>query len=197
MNVESIWVTHFSEQKLDWMQGQYVELSKFTMLTSPNDQTEDTYFRVKKYMPTVAYDGAEMKTLYKIWYRAKTSALSNEVKTADRSDVIPIRYADVLLMLDELQGSVDGMNQLRRWYPKDAGKIVNDNQVGCYVENKGKVVPGGWKNLPGTSIEQRYNETRGFWMIPSSQIVLSEGVLEQTPGWTDGFNHYYEGNLPY
>ena len=220
------------DQKLDWMQGQYIELPDFTMLTSPSEQKEDTYFRVKKYMPTVAYDGSAKKTLYKIWYRAKTSALSNEIKTADRSDVIHIRYADVLLMLDELQGTVDGMNQLRRraglqpydgytferlqkerryelafegfrfmdlrrWYPKDAGRIVNTNQVGCYIEYQGKAVPGGWKNSAGTSIEQRYNETRGFWMIPSSQIVLSEGVLEQTPGWTEDFNYYYNGNLPY
>ena len=35
-------------------------------------------------------------------------------KTGDRSDIIHIRYADVLLMLDELQGTVDGMNQLRK-----------------------------------------------------------------------------------
>jgi len=228
----SLFATGDIDQKLDWMQGQYIELPEFSMLTIADDQAEDTHFRVKKYMPTVAYDGAEKNTLYKIWFRV-TNLVSNEVKTADRSDVIHIRYADVLLMLDELQGTVDGMNQLRkraglapyssysfeklqkerryelafegfrymdlrRWYPKEAGKIVNDNQVGAFLEHRGKVIEKGWQNTDGTSIEKRYNETRGFWMIPNSQIILSEGVLEQTPGWTEDFDYLWNGNrMPY
>ena len=228
----SLFATGDIDQKLDWMQGQYVELPNFSMLTVSDDQAEDTHFRVKKYMPSVAYDGAEKKTLYKIWYRV-TQLVSNDVKTGDRSDVIHIRYADVLLMLDELQGTVDGMNRLRaraglrpydsytferlqkerryelafegfrytdlrRWYPKDAGKIINDNQVGVYIEHRGKVIAEGWKNVPGNTIEKRYNETRGFWMIPPSEITLSEGVLEQTPGWTDEFDWLWNKNrLPY
>ena len=228
----SCFATGDVDQYLDWMQGQYIELPKFSMLTVADDQAEDTQFRVKKYMPTVAYDGAEKKTLYKIWLRV-TDLVSNEVKTADRTDLIHIRYADVLLMLDELQGTVDGMNQLRRraglqpyaaysfeklqkerrfelafegvrytdlrrWYPKDAGKIINDNQVGCYMWHRGKLIENGWQNVAGTSIEKRYNETRGFWMIPPTQIVLSEGVLEQTPGWTGDFDHVWsKERLPY
>ena len=228
----SCFATGDIDQKLDWMQGQYVELPKFSMLTVADDQSEDTHFRVKKYMPTVAYDGKEKKTLFKIWARV-TNLVSNEVKTADRSDVIYIRFADVLLMLDELQGTVDGMNQLRkraglapyssysfeklqkerryelafegvrftdlrRWYPKDAGKMINDSQVGVYIEHRGKVIEDGWRNLSGNTIEKRYNETRGFWMIPPSEITLSEGVLEQTPGWTDDFNYDWDSNkMPY
>ena len=229
----SLFATGDIDQKLDWMKGQYVELPEFSMMTVSSDQSEDTHFRVKKYMPSVAYDGADKKTLYKIWYRV-TQLVSNDVKTGDRSDVIHIRYADVLLMLDELQGTVDGMNQLRkraglqpyssysfeklqkerryelafegfrftdlrRWYPKDAGKIINDNQVGVYIEHKGKVIGEGWKNVSGSNtIEKRYSETRGFWMIPPSEITLSEGVLEQTPGWTDEFDYLWNKNrLPY
>ena len=228
----SLFATGDIDQKLDWMQGQYVELPNFSMLTVSDDQAEDTHFRVKKYMPSVAYDGAEKKTLYKIWYRV-TQLVSNDVKTGDRSDVIHIRYADVLLMLDELQGTVDGMNKLRaraglkpydsytferlqkerryelafegfrytdlrRWYPKDAGKIINDNQTGVYIEHRGKVIAEGWKNVPGNTIEKRYNDPRGFWMIPPSEITLSEGVLEQTPGWTDEFDWLWNKNrLPY
>ena len=229
----SLFATGDIDQKLDWMKGQYVELPEFSMMTVSSDQSEDTHFRVKKYMPSVAYDGADKKTLYKIWYRV-TQLVSNDVKTGDRSDVIHIRYADVLLMLDELQGTVDGMNQLRkraglqpyssysfeklqkerryelafegfrftdlrRWYPKDAGRIINDNQVGVYIEHKGKVIDDGWKNVSGSNtIEKRYSETRGFWMIPPSEITLSEGVLEQTPGWTDEFDYLWNKNrLPY
>lgn len=228
----SCFATGDIDQKLDWMRGQYIELPKFSMLTVSDDQSEDSHFRVKKYMPTVAYDGAEKKTLYKIWYRV-TQLVSNDVKTGDRSDVIHIRYADVLLMLDELQGTVDGMNQLRkraglepygsysfdklqkerryelafegtrftdlrRWYPKDAGRIINESQEGVYIEHRGKVIEKGWQNLAGNTIEKRYNETRGFWMIPTSEIVLSEGILEQTPGWTDDFDYLWNKNrLPY
>ena len=228
----SLFATGDIDQKLDWMQGQYIELPKFSMLTVADDQAEDTHFRVKKYMPTVAYDGAEKKTLYKIWTRV-TMLVSNDVKTADRSDVIHIRYADVLLMLDELQGTVDGMNQLRkraglqpyssysfeklqkerryelafegmrftdlrRWYPREAGKMINDSQVGAYIEHRGKVIAGGWQNVPGNTIEKRYSETRGFWMIPTSEIILSEGVLEQTPGWTDDYDFFWtKDRLPY
>ena len=136
-------------------------------------------------------------------------------------------------MLDELQGTVDGMNQLRkraglepygsysfdklqkerryelafegtrftdlrRWYPKDAGRIINESQEGVYIEHRGKVIEKGWQNLAGNTIEKRYNETRGFWMIPTSEIVLSEGILEQTPGWTDDFDYLWNKNrLPY
>ena len=35
-------------------------------------------------------------------------------------------------------------------------------------------------------------------MIPPSEITLSEGVLEQTPGWTDEFDYLWNKNrLPY
>ena len=228
----SLFATGDIDQRLDWMKGQYVELPDFTMLTVASDQKEDSHFRVKKYMPVVAYDGAEKKNLYKIWYYV-TQLVRNEVKTADRSDVIHIRYADVLLMLDELQNSVEGMNQLRkraglepysaytferlqkerryelafegfrfmdlrRWYPTEAGRIISNNQEGVFIEHQGKVVEKGWQNLPGNSIEKRYGETRGFWMIPTSEIILSEGVLEQTPGWTADFDYIYnKDNLPY
>ena len=229
----SLFATGDIDTKVDWLQGQYIELPKFSMLTVSEDQQEDTHFRVKKYMPTVAYESAEKKTLYKIWLYV-TDMVSNDTKTGDRTDVIHIRYADVLLMLDELQGSVDGMNQLRRraglqpysgysleklqkerryelafeglrftdlrrWYPKDAGKIINDAQVGAFLEHHGKVIEKGWQNVSGSNtIENRYNDTRGFWMIPPAQMVLSEGVLEQTPGWTEDFDYdWTKERLPY
>ncbi|MBR5100124.1 MAG: RagB/SusD family nutrient uptake outer membrane protein [Bacteroidales bacterium] len=228
----SLFATGDIDQRLDWMNGQYVELPAFSMMTVKDDQSEDSHFRVKKYMPVVAYDGAAKKNLYKIWYYV-TQLVRNEVKTADRSDVIHIRYADVLLMLDELQGTVNGMNRLRqraglepysgytferlqkerryelafegfrfmdlrRWYPKDAGRIISNNQEGVYIEHRGNVIEKGWQNVPGNSIEKRYNETRGFWMIPTSEIILSDGVLEQTPGWTADYDYIWsKERLPY
>lgn len=229
----SLFATGKIDQKLDWMKGQYVELPDFEMETSVVDeQYEDSHFRVKKYIGTVAYDGAAKKTLYKIWFRAGFGSSPNDLKTGDRSDVIHIRYADVLLMLDELEETVTGMNQLRqraglkpydkytferlqkerryelafegfrfpdlrRWYPEKAGEIINNNQLGSYVMYKG--TDQTWTDVPGLTIKDRYAKTRGFCMIPPEQITLSEGVLTQTPGWTeaDGDFEWAKTRLPY
>lgn len=44
---------------------------------------------------------------------------------------------------------------------------------------------------------QRYNDTGGgFFKIPEDQVTLSEGVLEQNPGWGDGTT-WAKGDLPY
>lgn len=100
--------------ELPWMEGQYIELPDCAMEDSDaiSDQTEDTHFRTKKYNITLCYDGPEKKKLYNVFFKAMGS--KDDRKTGDRSDIIHIRYADVLLMLDELQGTVDGMNQLRK-----------------------------------------------------------------------------------
>lgn len=87
---------------------------------------------------------------------------------------------------------------LRRWYPKDAGQIIDNNQLGAYMEFLGTPVPGGWRDMPGRSIAQRYAQTRGFWMTSQKQINLSEEVLTQTPGFTEDCDYMYEnGDMPY
>jgi hypothetical protein len=35
----------------------------------------------------------------------------------------------------------------------------------------------------GTGYATRYSATKGFMPIPSSEIDLSNGVLQQNPGW--------------
>ena len=46
-------------------------------------------------------------------------------------------------------------------------------------------------------VEFYSNETGGgFFKIPEDQVTLSEGVLEQNPGWGDGTN-WAKGDLPY
>lgn len=216
-----------------WMEGQYIELPEAAMedhTDSKSDQTEDTHFRTKKYNVTICYDGAEKKKFYNVFFKAMGG--KDDRKTGDRSDIIHIRYADVLLMLDELEGTVTGMNQLRkraglepydsytferlqkerlyelcfegfrftdlrRWYPKDAGKIIDDNQ------KKGKIWYVGnfqdWQDVPGNTIADRYPKTRGFWMIPNSEITLSNNTLTQTPGWTSetGEFEWVKTKLPY
>ena len=81
-------------------------------------------------------------------------------------------------------------NDLRRW--GNVSEIVK-NQVGNTITNE---------KATGTyaftvDFMTRYNDTQGgFFKIPDSQITLSEGVLEQNPGWGDGTN-WAKGDLPY
>ena len=87
-------------------------------------------------------------------------------------------------------------NDLRRWYPETAGEIIQKNQDGGYIEYMGK--PTTYRELPGRSFSQRYALTRGFWMIPETQLGLQEGLLTQNKGYEDGDNYLFvDGDLPY
>ena len=81
-------------------------------------------------------------------------------------------------------------NDLRRW--GDVSEKVK-NQVGNPILNQG--IPGEYAFT--NDFMQRYNDTGGgFFKIPEDQVTLSEGVLEQNPGWGDGTN-WVKGDLPY
>ena len=81
-------------------------------------------------------------------------------------------------------------NDLRRW--GDVAEKVK-NQVGNHILNQGIEGEYAFTN----DFMQRYNETGGgFFKIPEDQVTLSEGVLEQNPGWGDGTN-WAKGDLPY
>ena len=193
-------------------------------------------FHNKKYMVSTAYTDASKSTLRaNFFYVIPGFNGSNSNQFDNRNDIVYIRFADVLLMLDELEHTVDGMNQLReraglegydsytderlrkerryelcfegvrfndlrRWYPQNAGEVISQNQVGGFIEYRGKTVPGGYKEIAGNGMQKRWTETRGFQRIPNDQIILSEGVLTQTPGWSDEDTKSWlfgNGNLPY
>jgi hypothetical protein len=81
-------------------------------------------------------------------------------------------------------------NDLRRW--GDVEQKVK-NQVGNKITNQG--IPGEYAFT--NDFMKRYSETGGgFFKIPEDQVTLSEGVLEQNPGWGDGTN-WAKGDLPY
>ncbi len=199
-------------------------------------EVEKSMFHNKKYMVSTAYTDAAKSTLRaNFFYVIPGFNGSNSNQFDNRNDIVYIRYADVLLMLDELEHTVTGMNQLRaraglaaydgyteerlrkerryelcfegvrfndlrRWYPQNAGEVISRNQVGGFIEYRGKTVPGGYKEIPGNGMQKRWTETRGFQRIPNDQIILSEGVLTQTPGWSDDDTKTWlfgNGNLPY
>lgn len=193
-------------------------------------------FHTKKYTVPVCYSDASKSSIFKnFFYAIPGFDGSNSNQYDNRNDIILVRYADVLLMLDELEETVTGMNQLReraglpkydsysferlqkerryelcfegmrfndlrRWYPDNAGEIISKNQVGAWIEYRGKEVPGGNKEIQGNGMQKRYKETRGFWRISPTQINLSLNVLTQTPGWDMEDSKIWlfsNGNLPY
>lgn len=202
-----------------WMSGQETELPDFRGRLS--EEQEFTFFNQKKYAVCVSYEDATKENMNSnFFYAVPGTDAWNSNQFDNYNDIIYIRYADVLLMIDELDQTVDGMNRLRaraglqpygsytlerlqkerkyelafegvrfddlrRWYPKDAGKIISDAQKGAFVLDRGKVVPGGWRDFDHITLEQRYAKTRGFWRVPVAEISLSENVLDQNPGWED------------
>lgn len=214
----------------DWLNPEDVELPKHP--GNPKKEFERTYFHPKKYMVVTSYSDGSKSSLYKNFYYSVSQSNSNSNQHS-KSDIIYVRYADVLLMLDELKQTVTGMNQLRvraglkpydsysfeklqkerryelcfegtrwtdlrRWYPEDAAKIVYNNQVGAFITYTGKVIKDGWQQDPNRTNESRYQKTRGFWMIPQTQITLSNGKLIQNPGWGEEDNWMLgAAELPY
>lgn len=217
-----------------WLTEEEVELASHP--GNDSKEVEKTMFHNKKYIVVTAYSGADKAQLYNNFFKAFPGGdWENHNQYDNRNDLIFIRYADVLLMLDEIEETVTGMNalrtraglaaydsyslerlqkerryelcfegvrfnDLRRWYPETAGDIISQNQVGAFIENRGKVVDGGWVEVPGNGIPERYRQTRGFWKIADTEINLSEGVLEETPGWTSTNTKewlFLNGDLPY
>ena len=83
-------------------------------------------------------------------------------------------------------------NDLRRWGQVD--EIVK-NQEGNAILNQG--VAGVYQWQAAHPFMERYNATGGgFFKIPESQVTLSEGVLEQNPGWEKD-SDFVKGDLPY
>lgn len=78
-------------------------------------------------------------------------------------------------------------NDMRRWGAAYV-KAALESQVGTPVYNFGKAEVFNGLNPKGYSA--RYDETKGFFPIPQSQINLSNGLLEQVEGYRDGVGLY-------
>lgn len=226
----SLMASRNANEVYDWFSEGYVEIPDFK--GDNNKEVERTLFYPKKYIATACYTDGNKSSLYNNFFHALNSSVSDS-NSGLMNDAIYIRFADVLLMLDELKGTVTGMNRLRaraglkpydsyslerlqkerryefvfeglrfddlrRWYPETAGEIIQKNQDGGYVEFKGNVVPDGYREMPGRTFSQRYTQTHGFWMIPTKQISLQEGMLKQHEGFEEDDNWIFtSGDLPY
>ena len=170
-------------------------------------QMEETGVWQKKYIPITAYDEGNLIPSYAILKDAAPS----DYQLAHTQDLILIRFADVLLMHAELKEdatnlnkvrarvnlapvaySLDALKRERRWELAFEGLRYFDlmrwhdaadalaAQEGVAIKNKG--VDTQMRGFGG-GYRARFEATGGFWPIPQSQILLSEGVLEQNAGW--------------
>ena len=95
----------------DWFKDGYVELPKFKGHDSK--EIERTLFYSKKYQAVGCYSDGAKTSMLNNFFNAVNGAVSNNPKSGNKNDAIYIRFADVLLMLDELKQTTTGMNRLR------------------------------------------------------------------------------------
>ena len=98
------------EKAYPWFKDGYIELPDFK--GDNNKEVERTLFYPKKYVATACYTDGTKSKIYNNFFKAINSAVSDS-NSGLKNDAIYIRFADVLLMLDELKQTVDGMNRIR------------------------------------------------------------------------------------
>jgi hypothetical protein len=186
----------------------------------PAKEVENTGLFGKKYLGVGAY--GEEGTLYQSY--AHFYGGQNDKQLGLTQNIILIRFADVLLMHSELTETNTGLNRvrqranlpsvdysldilkkerryelcfealryndLRRWGDVE---VIENNQVGQPILVRGNAET--YKFHENSGFIKRYNETKGFFKIPESQITLSEGVLEQNEGWDEAVSEWI--SLPY
>lgn len=177
----SILAARNANEIYDWFKDGYVELPNFK--GDNNKEVERTLFYTKKYTPVACYTDGSKSSMYKMFFHAINSAVSDS-NSGLKNDAIYIRFADVLLMLDELKETVTGMNRLRAragLEPYDSytferlqkerryefvfeGERFNDLRR-WYPETAGDIIQknqdGGYVEFLGTPVPDGYRELPG------------------------------------
>jgi hypothetical protein len=113
----------------------------------------------------------------------------NEVR--DRADLPPVAYTLENLQKERrYEFAFEGLrwNDMRRWGAEYTKENLED-QVGVSIFNFGNEETHSALHPDGYSA--RFDATKGFFPIPQSQIDISEGLLEQVPGYSqDGLGLY-------
>src|SRR5690606_4912266 len=115
----------------------------------------------------------------------------NEVRA--RVDLPPVEYSLENIQKErryELAFEGIRWNDMRRWGDSFA-KAALESQEGVNVYNFG--VEATHSALHPDGYSARYDETKGFFPIPQSQIDLSEGLLEQNEGYSQSGLGLYRG----
>ncbi|MCD7975988.1 MAG: RagB/SusD family nutrient uptake outer membrane protein [Tannerellaceae bacterium] len=176
-------------------------------LWGQDTQMEETGYWQKKIINIQAYDGGERYDVFGYpMYGAQ-----NDIALGSVTDLILIRFSDVLLMHSELKKDVTGINRVRtraglnpisaysdealrnerRWELCFEGRRWADIRRWGIVTNvldsqEGVAIKNNGVDATirafGGGYSARYNATRGFYKIPESQVTLSQ-YLVQNPGW--------------
>ncbi|WP_297094489.1 RagB/SusD family nutrient uptake outer membrane protein [uncultured Draconibacterium sp.] len=164
-----------------------------------SDQREYTGYAIKKYTPMSYPDGRSIP---------EANGASNFM-IGQFQDYVVMRYADVLLMAAEL-GSTNAQTYFDQVRERaglgsiavSEANILKERRLEFAFEGirywdllrqgldaagdalavNTRVLDGGAEMTKVIS-KQNFTDTRGFQMIPQSQISLSDGVLTQNPGW--------------
>ena len=105
-------------------------------------------------------------------------------RVRERSGLAPVAYSLEAIKTErryELAFESIRYWDLLRWSGPsldEAGDALN-KQTGFELINAAEVVP-----MVKFDYKARLKETQGYWPIPQTEIDLSDGVLEQNPGWT-------------
>lgn len=170
----------------------------------------ETDYAQKKYIGITAEDPSTGNLVNDYSVLMYNNQNSNQL--SHMTDLILIRYADVLLMMSELTEDAQWMNQVRARAGLDPASYSLEN---LQKERRYELAFEGlrWNDIrrwgiAAQALEQqegvpvynfgepevhsaystagytgRYEATQGFFPIPQSAIDQSEGLLEQVPGW--------------
>ncbi len=176
---------------------------------SYNDWREYTGYTVKKYSPIAFYQLENGALVIK---NANMSTGAGDMQINNCQPYNIIRYADVLLMAAEL-GSPQAATYMHRIrsraglsdIPVNKENIMAERarelafegirywdllRQGVEVMADAVVASAGSVQNGGSPAQVSYNRnkiiaTKGLSQIPNDQIILSNGVLKQNPGWAD------------
>ena len=171
-------------------------------LWGADQQHQETGHWQKKYMPVMVRIGADLKGMYFGIYGEP-----DNLQLWNMQDEVLIRFADILLMGAEL-GSANAQDYIDRIrtraglgsVPPTPENIKNERRHELAFEGLRYFDLLRWHDaetafakvaniriwnigVEGTYTAAFKPETGGFLPIPESQVSLSNGVLEQTPGW--------------
>ncbi len=176
---------------------------------SYNDWREYTGYTVKKYSPIAFYQLENGALVIK---NANMSTGAGDMQINNCQPYNIIRYADVLLMAAEL-GSPQAATYMHRIRSRAGLSDIPVNKENIMAERARELAFEGiryWDLLRqgvdvmadavvasagsvqngGSPAQVSYNRnkiiaTKGLSQIPNDQIILSNGVLKQNPGWAD------------
>ena len=185
-------------------------------------QVEETGMWNKKIVTIAAWNPEKEGDYWSTFWRSSVfgSFGSNDIQTGSGSDLILIRFADVLLMHSELKKDIAGINKVRERvklapiaaYSEDAIRDERHYELafeglrwgdirrwGIAADALDKAYGIPMRNLGVVTtlepkspggMKARYEATKGFFHIPLTQIDLANGTLTQNAGWGGGDSNF-------